>query len=141
VNDTVFGILVLFLACVAPVLLAVVILKILHKPRFAEPLQRLKARSIHVIGWLLGVCVVLFVLWWFLPDDWKLKYAVQYWVSTDQVVIERKPHNCEWGSAPLGDKHCHYKALVMPLDPRGEVITAPGQTPTKVHVDWERVDE
>lgn len=62
-------------------------------------------------------------------------------VDFDQVVIERKPHNCERGSAPLEDKHCNYRAIVTPLDPNGEVFTAPGQTPTKVHVGWERVDE
>lgn len=98
-----------------------------------------------------GACIILLyvllcVLWWLLPDDSETKYALGYWIEadrfgTDQVVIERKPHNCEWSSAPLGDKHCHYKAIVTPLDQNGKVITAAGQTPTTVHVGWERVDE
>ena len=39
-------------------------------------------------------------------------YAAKYNVNDSYVVMNRKPHDCEWVSAPLGDKHCHYKVEV-----------------------------
>ncbi len=39
-------------------------------------------------------------------------YAFKYKVSPNLVSIEKYPHNCEWGTAPLGDKNCHYVASV-----------------------------
>jgi hypothetical protein len=49
------------------------------------------------------------VLIYFAPST-RLGYVVRYGADFSHVVIERRPHNCEWGSAPLGDKHCDYKA-------------------------------
>jgi hypothetical protein len=39
-----------------------------------------------------------------------LRYAAQYHVSYDQVTVDKQPHDCEWLTAPLGDKNCHYDA-------------------------------
>lgn len=51
------------------------------------------------------------VLIYFAPSS-RLGYVARYGVDFSHVVIQRRPHNCEWGSAPLGDKHCDYKAEV-----------------------------
>ncbi len=55
--------------------------------------------------------------------------------------IEHKPHNCDWDSAPLGNKHCHYKSIVTLYDSVGVVIRHDNVTPTKIHVEWERIEE
>ena len=39
-------------------------------------------------------------------------YAWKYDVADSMVIIEMRPHDCEWKTAPLGDKNCHYEAQV-----------------------------
>jgi len=108
-----------------------------------EKWAKLKAAFKTLLFALVGLTILLLVLWWFLPDDWPIKYAAEYIISTDQVMIERKPHNCDWDSAPLGNKHCHYKSIVTLYDSVGVVIRNDNVnvTPTKIHVEWERVEE
>jgi hypothetical protein len=65
---------------------------------------------------LIGLLVLLGglgdILIYFAPTEtWG--YAVKYGVDTSKIVIEKQPHNCEWDSAPLGNKHCHYDADVQ----------------------------
>jgi len=90
---------------------------------------------------VLVICISAFAAWWLLPNDWRIKYAAEYMLDTDKVVIEHKPHNCEWGSAPIGNKHCHYKPIVTFYDSVGAVIRTEDVTPTKVNVEWERIEE
>src|ERR1035438_654272 len=78
------------------------------------------------IKWILGIAVLAVIVWWLLPDDWRIKYAAEYMLDTDQVIIERKPHNCEWNSSPIGDKHCHYDAMIMVYNFDGRVIDGTG---------------
>lgn len=40
------------------------------------------------------------------------RYAIEYSMSSEQVTVAKKPHNCDWLAAPLGDKFCHYEAHV-----------------------------
>lgn len=118
-----------------------------------------------VVKWLLGIAVLAVVAWWLLPNDWRIKYAAEYTLDTDQVTIDRKPHDCEWDSAPIGNKHCHYAELVTVLNSEGKVIDGTGievdasgaqisydgrrtwqprpfnQTPAKVRVVWQRVED
>ena len=49
-----------------------------------------------------------------LPDMWWSKTRISWWygVSTDQVTIEKKPADCNFFHAPLGDKDCHYDPQV-----------------------------
>ena len=98
--------------------------------------------------WLFGIAILAVVVWWFLPDDWRIKYAAEYQLDLDQITIERKPHDCEWDSAPLGNKHCRYDEFVTVLNQDSKVIeTSFGkaepepsdQKPSKVHVEWRRV--
>jgi hypothetical protein len=65
----------------------------------------------------LGALIVIWLVIHWVGDAWhnKLRYSIQYSVSYDQVTVANKPHNCEWFSAPLGDKNCHY-------DPQVQVI-------------------
>jgi hypothetical protein len=51
-------------------------------------------------------------LYEFAPQRW---YAMQNDVPSERVYIQRKPDDCEWMSAPLGDKPCHYEKSVRKL--------------------------
>jgi hypothetical protein len=59
------------------------------------------------IGWGLAVGFAIFV---WISQMWFSKTRISWWygVSTDQVTIEKKPPDCDFFHAPLGDKSCHY---------------------------------
>jgi hypothetical protein len=38
----------------------------------------------------------------------RQEYAKQCGVPVNAVTIEKEPHDCEFLSAPMGSKHCHY---------------------------------
>lgn len=42
----------------------------------------------------------------------KLRYAVQYGTDIHKVTIGEEPYDCEFFSAPVGNKHCHYERSV-----------------------------
>ena len=100
---------------------------------------------------IIGLVIVglAFAAWWMLPDDWRVKYAAEYMLDNKQIVIDRKPHSCEWATAPLGDKHCHYEKLVTVFNRKNEIIEGPApvdpepedQKPAKVYVAWQRVED
>jgi hypothetical protein len=53
-------------------------------------------------------------LWPYLSSDFvKSWYALMNRVPVERVEIEKKPHDCEFDTAPLGSKNCHYKAQVF----------------------------
>jgi hypothetical protein len=70
-------------------------------------------------------------------------------IDSNQIVIERKPYNCDWDSAPIGSKHCHYEKIVTVYNQDGKVIEGPAttnplpedQNAAKVHVEWQRVED
>jgi hypothetical protein len=83
-------------------------------------------------------------------------YGFKYNVDESSVFITPRPHDCEWGSAPLGNKHCHYKAEVSGVR---TAISTDGTTPLvsydegntwtvntdhvkrSVFVSWTKVDD
>jgi len=118
-------------------------------PALREKLQKLWDGFVRLLYGLVGLAILLVVVWWFLPNDWSIKYAAQYMIDTAQVTVEHKPHNCDWDSAPIGSKHCRYEAVVTVYNKHGEVIewgnrTDPApidQDAAKVHVGWQRVED
>lgn len=92
----------------------------------------------------------------------KARYALQYANSYGEVIKEKKPHDCDWLTAPLGDKNCHYDAQVQVQtiatgtdSNSGRPIVSydngktwdfnDGANPAKasitVYVGWQKVDE
>jgi hypothetical protein len=71
-------------------------------------------------------------VWWLAPD--KYAYAWKYSIDSGKVFVEKKPKNCDWGHAPLGDKSCHYDKVVTPQ--KGD-----NGTVTSVYVSWEKVED
>ena len=80
--------------------------------------------SDDVGGFLCLVGVGLFGLWYYWNTPFVLSY--RYRTSSDKVFVDKKPHDCEWGTAPLGDKHCSYSAVVTKGKKRS------------VHLSWEK---
>jgi hypothetical protein len=61
-------------------------------------------------GWLLYAGLLFAITAW-VPDMWhsKTRFVLQYSLDTyDQVTVGKKPHDCDWFKAPLGDKECEY---------------------------------
>lgn len=63
-------------------------------------------------GWWLWLVIVVLVIYW--GDIWntKWRYALVDDVSQDKVFIEKEPRDCDFLTAPLGRKGCHYKKVV-----------------------------
>jgi hypothetical protein len=59
---------------------------------------------------LLGFAV--WFAWLVHVSDWQWVYALKYDVNYTQVTIEKKPHDCEWSAAPIGEKNCHYERVI-----------------------------
>ncbi len=66
------------------------------------------------IGWGLAIGLAIFV---WISDMWFSKTRISWWygVSTNQVTIEKKPPDCDFFHAPLGDKSCHYDSQVSAI--------------------------
>jgi hypothetical protein len=63
---------------------------------------------------LLFVAVIGAFLWFILPDSWtdKIRYSAEYSVEMSQVERHDPPTDCDFMTAPLGRKNCHYKKTV-----------------------------
>jgi hypothetical protein len=77
----------------------------------------------------------LFGIYWFTPEEQKL--ADEYHVAKQNVIIEPKPHGCDFGDAPLGNKHCHYEKSVDV----SQKCPQAGCAATAVYVTWRKVEE
>ena len=108
-------------------------------------LQRTAVRIRLAGKWLLYIVGIIFFVsvllppiveegaMWLFPES-KFGYTMEYNLPDDKVIIERKPYDCEWGTAPLGAKHCHYeKAVQTETDQQGKV--------TAVYVSWQKVQD
>lgn len=91
----------------------------------------------------------------------KVRYAMQYSVGYDEVYKNNRPHDCDFLTAPIGEKNCHYDANAQKqivrtgIDPSGYAVvsyddgktwypndgTPPVKAETSVNVSWQKVDE
>jgi hypothetical protein len=60
-----------------------------------------------------GLVMIFLVFPWF-GKVWygKWRYAVQYSIDASKVQINSQPHDCDFLTAPLGEKNCHYERSV-----------------------------
>jgi len=94
----------------------------------------------------------------------KWRYALQYNVNATEVQHQNQPHDCEFLTAPLGEKHCHYEPSVSTLrwatsttglpiasvdegktwetfTPDANVTVPTNSRVEKVYVSWEKKDD
>jgi hypothetical protein len=86
-----------------------------------------------------GCIVFFFVLaalgcWGYLLLNPVVRYALQYDVPKERVYLQKKPTACDWGTAPLGNKHCHYKKQIEPMSNERGLVT-------DVYVSWNKIEE
>jgi hypothetical protein len=150
-NDT-LGILAFFALCAIPVLLGVVILKLVKTPLgrkvFTVDGDAIKLTSQYrsYAGVVLTIVFVPCVLWlivtivrsnmtWFFPQSpWA--YAIEYDTESQDVILEPKPHDCEFFKAPIGSKYCHFNRVV-----NTHAGDASVNNKTLVYVGWEKIAE
>ena len=95
------------------------------KAAYSDQKLTLKDYGIAVlkfVGVISALAICLLIAQWMLPDDWRLKYAIEYSVDSERVTVEHKPHDCDWSSAPLGNKHCHYKAMITIRNSEKQIV-------------------
>lgn len=91
----------------------------------------------RVIIWLGISALIVAALWPYLSlDPIKSWYALDYEVPVERIEVDKKPHDCEFMTAPIGDKHCHYDAQVTVL--KGSE-TSDGQK--SLLVSYEKVED
>jgi len=106
--------------------------------------------------WLYGGHVAVFfaptsttAYWW--------RYNTEFPVDYANVTVDRRPHDCDFMTAPLGAKHCHYVADVLTVRSRaasdgthsvsfdgGKTWRADNSTPPtspEVYVSWRKVED
>ena len=72
-------------------------------------------KSNHIdfsVVWL--VVLIWLVLFVWLPDGWYSKTRLSFWygVGSDQVTIDKEPHDCNFWHSPIGGKGCKYDRQV-----------------------------
>jgi hypothetical protein len=94
---------------------------------------------------------------YFLKYSTLVGFSGEWNVATwDQVFVDHRPHDCEWGTAPIGSKHCHYNAVIQTVrtfvDDKGrlmvsydegkssQVASSTREEPA-VYVSWAKVTE
>jgi hypothetical protein len=50
-------------------------------------------------------------------------FSWKYWVTPDKVHVDAKPSDCNFFTAPLGDKGCHYDMYVNAYNAAGALVT------------------
>jgi hypothetical protein len=60
---------------------------------------------------------------WIIFGDNAVHYAVRYNVPFESVTIAPKPHDCEFLTAPIGDKHCDYETDVAAVRTNTDIKT------------------
>ena len=98
---------------------------------------------LRVVVWGILIVGVVFLAVQFLgpgrhPDiliPGKYQLALKYGLTEDQVFMDEKPRDCDFTSAPVGDKHCHFEQSVNVVR---ECLT-PNCPVKRVYVSWHMV--
>ena len=81
-----------------------------------------------------GIGYVGYQVYYAVFASYPEKLAHEYGIPESQVVIQPKPHGCDFADAPLGDKHCHYeRKKEIAKDEHGRV--------TSVYVYWNKIED
>jgi hypothetical protein len=96
--------------------------------------------------------------WYYFSDKLNdIWYAIKYGVKVNEVTVNKKPHNCDWDTAPMGNKNCHYEEeaqkIITGLSTDGKPIVSYDNgkswqwdslsNPSKPHVTiwWRKVED
>jgi hypothetical protein len=87
--------------------------------------DRLRAELIQFITWVMKLAFsfglslgllfgVLLVIGYMMHGD-AYWYSITEGAPVEKVTVEKKPHDCEFSTAPLGEKNCHYDKIVTKI--------------------------
>jgi hypothetical protein len=93
-------------------------------PSSPAPLAHKAGETAQALGqglgcmFFVGICFVAggYLAVWFLPSNEianKWRYSLEDDLNGATITIDPIPHDCEFLSAPLGAKHCHYEKRVV----------------------------
>ena len=101
------------------------------------PVGRAVLATAQAAVWIGAAVWIVAAQWAYLSlDPIKSWYALLNRVPVDRVEIQKKPHDCEFETSPLGSKHCHYDAKPFVLQ---GADTSDGQR--SLLVSYEKVED
>jgi len=99
-----------------------------------------------------GLCLIWFVIYQFAPTAKQIEW--DYRIDSQHITVASQPHDCEFLTAPVGSKNCHYERQVTLFDARGQIIggdivgedgrhekTAPTEQVIDARIDWIKIKE
>lgn len=125
---------------VVGILIGIVALTRRKTPMKAEAVIQKGIAGLFIVGMLYGVGG--YVADWMFPDSplaIRWRYSLESTVEHPVYFIDKRPHDCEFLTAPIGDKHCHYDRNVSINQNHNP--TSPEWGSTYVYVSWQKVDE
>jgi len=102
--------------------------------------EKTKRKLKETVGWAIAVLAILGI------GSYLTNFGVSYrgWVAfnhnveLENVYEDPKPHDCEWDSAPLGSKHCHYESRVVQTYGQGNHVD---DRKIKFAIEWQKIEE
>lgn len=69
-------------------------------------------------GCVLALLGIIGLAAFLLTDQWHSawRYAWSYGIDSSHVSIEKKPDDCNFLKAPIGEKDCHYERVVSTVE-------------------------
>ncbi|HTC93864.1 MAG TPA: hypothetical protein VK699_10465 [Terriglobales bacterium] len=90
-----------------------------HQDQIISELEKINSK-LESKGDFTGYFWIFLIIWllasW--PGSWldkwtdRLWYSVRYDCDFKNVIVEKRPSDCDWFRAPIGDKDCQYKKAV-----------------------------
>jgi hypothetical protein len=84
-----------------------------------------------VLFWFaVAVGVALYGFWHTDTMIGRYMFAFSHDVQYRDVVVTKRPYNCDFWTAPIGEKHCSYEPVVKPrwFDGRRHIIVTWAKT-------------
>ncbi|HTF44272.1 MAG TPA: hypothetical protein VK641_10255 [Terriglobales bacterium] len=74
-------------------------------------------------GWAWAAFLAFAVWFGIWGRNSSIRYQMQYGADSEMVAVDREPIDCEFLSAPLGRKDCHYEKEVLVATFKGDTET------------------
>ena len=111
-----------------------------------------------VIGGIIFVVATSLAAELFPDQEWAIKWRFRSEsdLQNAEITIDKKPHDCEFMTAPVGNKHCYYQIRLSTTRVRndqtgdswistddGKTWARPNASPVRpqIFVDWTKVEE
>jgi hypothetical protein len=103
---------------------------------------------------LVAVIGIVLAAAWAIFGPTEDQLMSKYDLKVGHVQVAKKPNDCKFQAAPLGQKNCHYEKRVVLLNHTGEIIggdevtangkhvvTRPTAKVVDVYVDWVKIND